>query len=120
MVQFLLNDHSDQAICPETHFLDLFWAKHRELDLRKHEDRALFWAEFTASKWFGRLKFDADEFCARAGDAAFADFRALFLAVLEAYAASQGKARIGDKTPTHYRHLDTIFEWFPDARVVFL
>jgi hypothetical protein len=24
------------------------------------------------------------------------------------------------KTPDHYKHLDTLFDWFPDARVVFM
>jgi hypothetical protein len=120
MLQFLLDDHPDQAIASESHFLDLFWAPHRDLDLTDECDAADFWAEFSASRWFARLELDPDTFRAGADPRVFADFRSLFAAVLDAHAESRGKARAGEKTPDHYRHLDTVFDWFPDARVVFM
>ena len=37
---------------------------------------------------------------------------------MEAYADSRRRAVIGEKTPAHFRHVDTLLDWFPDARVI--
>lgn len=44
--------------------------------------------------------------------------RALFLALVGAYAEAQGKPILGEKTPSHFRYLEQLFDWFPDAKVV--
>jgi hypothetical protein len=44
--------------------------------------------------------------------------RGMFAAFLRAYADSEGKPILGEKTPAHVAHVDTLLEWFPDARVV--
>ncbi len=44
--------------------------------------------------------------------------RGVFRAMLDLYAEKKGVARAGEKTPAHLREVDTLLEWFPDARVV--
>lgn len=44
--------------------------------------------------------------------------RGLFAAFMRLYADKQGKPVMGEKTPTHLGHVDTLLEWFPNARVV--
>ena len=44
--------------------------------------------------------------------------RGLFAAFLRAYADHVGKQVIGEKTPAHINHVDTLLEWFPNARIV--
>jgi hypothetical protein len=42
----------------------------------------------------------------------------MFAAFLRAYADMNAKPVMGEKTPTHLNYVDTLLEWFPDARVV--
>ena len=44
--------------------------------------------------------------------------RGVFEAFLRAYADHKGKQVIGEKTPAHINHVDTLLEWFPNARIV--
>jgi len=44
--------------------------------------------------------------------------RGVFTAVLQAYATRRRKAIFGEKTPAHLRFADTLFEWYPGAKVV--
>ena len=37
---------------------------------------------------------------------------------LRIHADREGKAIIGEKTPAHLKHVDTLISWFPDARVL--
>jgi hypothetical protein len=42
----------------------------------------------------------------------------MFEAFLRVYADMMGKPVMGEKTPTHINYVDTLFEWFPEARVI--
>jgi hypothetical protein len=44
--------------------------------------------------------------------------RGVFEAFLRIYADRRGKAIIGEKTPAHLAYVETLLEWFPNARVV--
>ena len=44
--------------------------------------------------------------------------RGMFQAFLRIYADKAGKPVMGEKTPTHLNYVDTLLEWFPDARVI--
>jgi hypothetical protein len=44
--------------------------------------------------------------------------RGLFAAFLRAYADKLGRPIIGEKTPAHLAHVDTLLEWFPNGRIV--
>src|SRR6185503_3031621 len=44
--------------------------------------------------------------------------RGVFQAFLRIYADRRGKDIMGEKTPAHLAYVETLLEWFPDARVV--
>lgn len=44
----------------------------------------------------------------------------VFQTVLECFRAADGKPRLLEKTPLHLRGMDDLFEWFPDARIVWI
>jgi hypothetical protein len=44
--------------------------------------------------------------------------RGLFGALMRVYADHLGRPVMGEKTPAHLAYVDTLLEWFPDARVV--
>jgi hypothetical protein len=44
--------------------------------------------------------------------------RGIFEAFLRIYADRRGKAIMGEKTPAHLAYVETLFEWFPHARVI--
>jgi hypothetical protein len=44
--------------------------------------------------------------------------KALFTVLLEVYAEKKGKAVKGEKTPAHVRYVDTLYAWYPAARVI--
>ncbi len=47
-------------------------------------------------------------------------FQSISPLLLQAYADRFGKPRCGEKTPHHYQHIYLIYNWFPDARVIFM
>ncbi|MDQ3493097.1 MAG: sulfotransferase [Chloroflexota bacterium] len=44
--------------------------------------------------------------------------RGIFTAVMRTYADVTGKSLIGEKTPAHLGYVETLLEWYPDARVI--
>lgn len=46
--------------------------------------------------------------------------RTVFQTVLSCFRAADGKPRLLEKTPWHLRGMDDLFEWFPDARIVWI
>jgi hypothetical protein len=44
--------------------------------------------------------------------------RGLFEAFMRVYADHRERPVMGEKTPAHLRYADTLFEWFPDGRLV--
>ena len=45
---------------------------------------------------------------------------AVFRVLLASFARANGAARVVEKTPMHLRHVETILDWFPDARIVWI
>ena len=44
--------------------------------------------------------------------------RGLFTAFLRAYADALGRPIMGEKTPAHLAYVDTLLEWYPNAKVI--
>ena len=45
---------------------------------------------------------------------------AVFRVLLASFAGASAARRIVEKTPMHIRHIETILDWFPDARIVWI
>jgi len=46
--------------------------------------------------------------------------RALFIIIMQLYAEFYNKPLIGEKTPIHIRHVNQLFNWFPNGRIIHL
>ncbi len=115
----MFNAHPRIAISPETFYLE--WALRRAgMDLSRESDLDAFWSDYTSSDPFADLNLDADELKERFHRCGSRTFAEVFGVLLESYAESQKKLRCGEKTPRHYLYVDTLLEWFPEARVVFV
>ena len=45
---------------------------------------------------------------------------AVFGVLLASFARANGASRVVEKTPMHLRHVETILDWFPDARLLWI
>ncbi|MBA3341907.1 MAG: sulfotransferase [Gemmatimonadaceae bacterium] len=120
LMRALLSAHPTIAIAPETHFLNRFAKGVEALDLRTAANFQSFWGKFSRSDRFVELGIDADR--TKEGIVATGDFhlRNVFALTLQEFARAAGKPRWGEKTPAHDRHIGTLLEWFPDARVIYM
>jgi hypothetical protein len=116
LLSALLASHPRISIAPETHYLSL-WVR-RAPDLVRGFDE--FWDAFTSSEQFDSLGVDAGTVRRDLECAGGLDHALVFATLLRAHAAARGKVRWGEKTPTHYLHLDELLRWYPGARVLFV
>jgi hypothetical protein len=117
LLRSLLSAHSRLAVPPETHFLAnaARWGLGRS---GEPADFEAFWQALTSGMRFRDLGVDAGR-CRELIEAQRArSFAAVFRAMLAAYAEAAGKPRAGEKTPGHVAYLRTLFDWFPDARIL--
>lgn len=101
----LLNDCPHVQLAPETHFLDQWLPKHWQGDTRATV--AALAGPYSRHRHFTQLGIDPAVLTGTPREA--------YTAILDAC----GGEVSGEKTPTNFRYLDRIFEWFPDAHVVF-
>lgn len=120
LLSTVLDSHPRVAIAPETLFLSYWDRANRRRDLSRPAVFDRFWEKFSNHVRFPYLGVDPDATRARILAAGPPTLRSIFVGVLSAYADRFGKPRFGEKTPQHFRRLDRVFEWFPDARVAFL
>jgi Sulfotransferase family len=119
----MLSAHSQVAISPETHFFNYWLARWSTLSVEE------FWSLVTQSVRFSYLGINADEAWQQAhieaqnlaqNTAQSLTHQHLLSATLRLYAQQLQKVRWGEKTPMHYQHLDQIFDWYPQARVIWM
>ncbi|MEO8509632.1 MAG: sulfotransferase [Chloroflexota bacterium] len=138
LLRNILNRHDAIAIAPENHFLGHLIAsegvRHKlrrfgdlsdDARLRsmvdffydgglsrasRLRDPSRFWA------WLAK-RVPREELFARLV-ATDRSERAIFGAVLDAYAVRKGKRIRGEKTPAHLRYVPTLLDWYPGARVI--
>lgn len=116
----MLSAHSQIAITPETQFFGIWMRLYKHLDIRKDNDFKLFWHSFTTGRHFTRLGLSPAGISKRIEESHEQSFRTLFAGVLQEYASSKGKPRWGEKSPRHFAHIQTITEWYPNAKVLYL
>jgi GT2 family glycosyltransferase len=113
LLAVLLGRHSTLAMTPETHFFRLL-GRRRSGERVSHDELL---RRFHANRLPAELRLDAPALAARF-KAGPADHACLLRAVLEQYASDHGKPRAGEKTPMHLENVETILQWYPDARIV--
>lgn len=86
-------------------------------DLSDPARRATFTDAFFSESKFRYLDVPAENVIARFEER-YPTYVAFFEAVMEAYAAAQGKPRWGEKSTTHIFHLDKIMAHFPGAPII--
>lgn len=120
LMSMMLSAHPSIAIAPDLHYVH-FWARrYRQLRLSQPADFERFWTAFSGHERFRYLGIDADAVRHHIEVTQRYSFRGVYLSVLEAFAANVRKPRWGEKTPFSADHLDTLFDWFPDARMIYM
>ena len=117
LVRAKLTAHSQLAVPPETHYMkraDQAGARNAAAP----EDFEMFWSRLIAWQRFLDLEVEPSRVLELTDATGKRDFRSIFAAMLRAYSEAAGKPRAGEKTPGHYRYLDRIFAWFPEARII--
>ncbi|MEX2530938.1 MAG: sulfotransferase [Gemmatimonadota bacterium] len=110
----ILDRHSHISLCGETHFFPHTSRRRRRARFSDQEAREIL--DELPMTWAGA---DPDDVLAtfRSTDRLL---RSLFDSILRARMRRHGKVRYGEKTPIHFWYLDRLFEWYPDARLVYL
>jgi hypothetical protein len=119
LLQALLADHPRLTVPPETHYLRraMDWGADRQ---DGPTDFDAFWADLVGWSRFHDLAIDPDAVMAHLDGPGRRTFRDVFTAMLRAYADARDTPRVGEKTPSHYRHVARLLSWYPDARVLFV
>lgn len=131
LLRHVLNRAPEVCLASETHYMA--WARRVGLERLLREVRdggrradklatlAAYFYRPEAWIWL-RRNVDQDEF-ARGLAATDLSLRSAFELLMELYAQRRcgiapGEGIIGEKTPDHLRHVPTLVEWFPDARII--
>jgi hypothetical protein len=121
LVRALVSAHHEAALLPyETHLVDRWLAVVGDDGLATTAGFDRFWAAFTQQPGFDRTGMDPGELRRQLEGAGPTTVRSVLDGLMRTYAVAQGKARRGEKTPDHYRHIGTLVEWFPDCRILFV
>lgn len=116
LLRSVLSAHSRMSVAPETHFMKR--AEEEGLHEGGPRDFDRFWERLIDWVRFRDLGIDPQEARARIDAADGPTFRRVFDTMLRLYGERAEKPRIGEKTPSHTLYLDTLLDWFPDARVI--
>jgi len=118
LLAVLLNRHSRFSIPPETQFFTTFAAGEAALELRQADRRTKVEMVLNHER-MADLHLGREELLTifqRYDDSV----AGLFRAILEAYAAKEKKARVGEKSPKHLEHVPRLLSLYPAARVICL
>lgn len=118
LLQQLLNAHKMVAIAPETFFIKRFWLeqeRYKDLEQDANFDKLI--TDIAAIPEFDEMGLNVVDF----RDAAWRNERtysSLFWLLLEQFAQLQGAEIVGEKTPNHLLYMETLQQFFPDARFI--
>ena len=119
-LRHVLDRHPSLSICGETRFFAEVY-KRRWLfgDLANPAKRGRLVDQYLSTARIRRIGMDLDGLKEKLLREA-TSYRALFTGILEYYAESQGKKRLGEKTPHHAFHAETLCQWYPGAAIIHL
>lgn len=113
LLRRMLDNHPALAVSNDTHFIPRYLPADGP-DAPLPEERL---AELVDSRRFARFGLPADA-VRRAAE--HASYRRFVTHVYAEFAAANGKALAGEKTPDYVRHIPLLADLFPDARFVHL
>jgi len=116
LLRSLLSAHSRLAVTPETHYMK--WAERCGAFEMSPTGFSPLWEDYMTTWRFEALGVERQRCREIAAGLGGATCRNAFLAMLAAYGEEEGKARVGEKSPSHVRYLARLFEWYPEARVL--
>ena len=114
LLRTLVCEHPQIAIPPETHFI-CTW-------MQKYSSPQDCWENYAATPEFSTLMIDPVKVSERIKQQSTNanGFYKIFNSILIEYASSKQKKRVGEKTPGNYEHLDTIFSWYPNCKIIWI
>jgi hypothetical protein len=114
----VLDRHPALAICGETHFHQLVYRRRKAFgDLANPAKRRYLIEQYLESRPIKKLRMNTPALVEKLSREAVS-YQAMFTSMLRYYAESQGKPRMGEKTPRHALFLPALCEWFPDAIIL--
>lgn len=116
LLSVLLDRHSSVAVPPETFFFHVFSGLSRQ---REKPDYEWLVSQYLDDSYMTAMKLDRAKVLQRLY-AYNSDHASFFRSALEEYAAVHNKSIIGEKTATHIKWIDTIFQWYPNAKVIWI
>ena len=116
----MFSAHPSIAISPETHFLNYWMRQYPHLDVSVPEDFEIFWQALSESERFSYLGISSEAALARIQASKQISYKTIFSSILQEYALKQQKPRWGEKTPMHYKNVNRLLEWYPEARVIWM
>ena len=120
LLRAMLSRHPRVGLSDETYYLYTVYQRCRAFgDLANPANRKALIESYTATQRVQQLEIDLS----RLRDRLMAEgtsYPAFCATLLQCYAEAQGKTRAGEKTPAHARYVNTLLEWYPNARVIHL
>ena len=138
LMRNILNQSDWIAISRENHFLGhLVGAEGMRQKFRKFGDLSndqnvhklvdhLYSGGSERSSWFRRAsshwrwitrRVDRNEFAQKLLETDRSE-RAFFILLMQLFADKKGKPIMGEKTPAHFRYVETLLNWFPEAKII--
>lgn len=120
LIRTILSAHPNIAISPPSKYFN-YWLKHySHLNIANDNDFESFWKDFSNSKLFSHFDVDVHSIRDRILASDNISHKTIFTSLLQAYASKMGKSRWGDKTAGHFPYVDKLFEWYPQARIIWM
>ena len=108
------------AMAPETHFMpEVYWPL-RHLDLADDSAAMKAIELFETRSWFVNLELETKDIETAYFSQNDRSWPSLFQTILRLFALKSGAKFWGEKTPGHYRHVQTLLDWYPDCRIIFV
>jgi hypothetical protein len=120
LLRSMLSVHPQIVVSRETHFLPKWWKRYRHLDLNNIDNFEAFWEDFSASDRFPKVVADPPLVKEQILASNQIDLKTIFTSIMQVLASTMNKPRWVEKTPTHYKYLHLLLDWYPQARIIWM
>ncbi|MGK7947905.1 MAG: sulfotransferase [Xenococcaceae cyanobacterium] len=120
LMRSMLSVHPNLAVSRETHFFPKWWERYQKTDLNNLDNFEAFWQEFSDHNRFPKIVIDPTLIKAKILAADEINLKTIFNTMMEVLAATMNKPRWVEKTPDHYKYLDQILDWYPQAQIIWM